>query len=123
MQGVSICQVDTTHYSIQCSYLSGSDVMSGCVYILVSVEEGVENVTGFINEDDSGEVIIDDIHDFNELIAFDWDGDDNATGNLLIIGTTDTIQMCVVEGKNIGYQLFNILKVKKPSISHQLFKY
>ena len=34
-------------YFIQCSYLSGSDV-SGCVYVLVSGEEGVENVTGFI---------------------------------------------------------------------------
>ena len=40
-------------YFIQCSYLSGSDV-SGCVYVLVSGEEGVENVTGFIERDSNG---------------------------------------------------------------------
>ena len=44
------------NYSIQCSYLNGSDV-SGCVYVLVSGEEGVENVTGFIERDSNGVTI------------------------------------------------------------------
>ena len=45
--------MDENIYFIQCSYLSGSDV-SGCVYVLVSREEGVENVTGFIERDSNG---------------------------------------------------------------------
>ena len=71
MQGVSICQVDTTHFSIQCSYLNGSDI-SGCVYVLVSREEGVNNVAGFI-ERDSNEVTLEvaNIGCYSEVLAYD----------------------------------------------------
>ena len=71
VQSVSICQVDSTQYSIQCSYLSSSDV-SGCVYVLVSREEGVENVTGFI-ERDSNEVTLEvaNIGSYSEVLAYD----------------------------------------------------
>ena len=51
--GVNFTRVDENIYFIQCSYLSGSDV-SGCIYVLVRVEEGVENVTGFIERDSNG---------------------------------------------------------------------
>ena len=71
MQGVSICQVDTTHYSIQCSYLNGSDV-SGCVYLLLSREEGVENVAGFIGRDSNGVTLeVANIGCFSEVLAYD----------------------------------------------------
>ena len=71
MQGVSICQVDTTHYSIQCSYLRGSDV-SGCVYVLVSREEGVKNVTGFIERDNNGVTLeVANIDCYSEVLAYD----------------------------------------------------
>ena len=65
-----MCQVNTTHYSIQCSYLSGSDV-SGCVYILVSREEGVENVTGFIERDSNGVTLeVANIGCYSEVLAY-----------------------------------------------------
>ena len=90
MQGVSIFQVDTTHYSIQCSYLSGSDV-SGCVYVLVSREEGVENVTGFIERDSNGVTLeVANIGCYSEVLAYD-----NTTINEILpvrtsINTNDT---------------------------------
>ena len=54
VQGVVFTRVlEEDTFSIQCNYLSGSDV-SGCVYVLVSRVEGVENVTGFIERDSNG---------------------------------------------------------------------
>ena len=71
VQGVSICQVNTTHYSIQCSYLSGSDV-SGCVYVLVSREEGMESEAGFIERDSNGVILeVANIGIYSELLAYD----------------------------------------------------
>ena len=82
MQGVSICQVDTTHYSIQCSYLSGSDV-SGCVYVLVSREEGVENVTGFIERDSNGVTLeVANIGCYSEVLAYE-----NTINEILLVRT------------------------------------
>ena len=67
----SLCQVDTTHYSIQCSYLSGSDV-SGCVYVLVSREEGVQSEAGFIKRDSYGVTLeVADIGIYSEILAYD----------------------------------------------------
>ena len=71
VQSVSICQVDNTQYSIQCGYLNGSDV-SGCVYVLVSGEEGVENVTGFIERDSNGVTLdVANIGSYSEVLAYD----------------------------------------------------
>ena len=71
VQSVSICQVDSIQYSIQCGYLNGSDV-SGCVYILVSGEEGVENVTGFIERDSTGVTLeVANIGSYSEVLAYD----------------------------------------------------
>ena len=58
-------------YFIQCSYLSGSDV-SGCVYVLVSGEEGVENVTGFIERDSNGVTLeVANIGCYSEVLAYE----------------------------------------------------
>ena len=69
VQGVVFTTVGDT-YSIQCSYLSGSDV-SGCVYVLVSREEGVENMTGFIERDSSGVILeVANIGCYSEVLAY-----------------------------------------------------
>ena len=44
MRNLTICRVGESTYSIRCSYLNGSDA-DKCQYIIVSVEEGVENTT------------------------------------------------------------------------------
>ena len=77
VQNVYIYQLDNTRYSIQCIYLSGSDV-SGCVYVLVSGVEGVENVTGFIERDSNGVTLeVANIGCYSEVLAYD-----NSTGSL-----------------------------------------
>ena len=68
VQGVVFTRVlKENTFSIQCRYLSGSNV-SGCVYILVSREEGVENVTGFIERDSTQEVVT--IGCYSEVLAY-----------------------------------------------------
>ena len=94
MQGVSICQVDTTHYSIQCSYLSGSDV-NGCVYVLMSVEEGVENVTGFIERDRNR--VVANIGSFSEVLAYD-----NTTNEIVPVKTSITSDICPITSYYTG---------------------
>ena len=77
VQGVNFTRVDENIYFIQCSYLSGSDV-SGCVYVLVSGEEGVENVTGFIERDSNGVTLeVANIGCYSEVLAYD-----NSSGSL-----------------------------------------
>ena len=72
MQNVSICQLNATTYTIQCTYLNGSD-SRGCVFVLVSREEEVEDITGTIPRSNRDGVAIElsDIMDFNVVLAFD----------------------------------------------------
>ena len=67
VQDIIISKEEDTYF-IQCSYLNGSDA-SGCVYILVSREEGMENVTGFIEREDNLEVA--NIGCYREVLAYD----------------------------------------------------
>ena len=77
VQGVNFTRIDENIYFIQCSYLNGSDVC-GCVYVLVSVEEGVENVTGFIKRDSNGVTLeVANIGCYSEVLAYD-----NSTGSI-----------------------------------------
>ena len=70
VQGVNFTRVDENIYFIQCSYLNGSDVC-GCVYVLVSGEEGVENVTGFIERDSNGVTLeVANIGCYSEVLAY-----------------------------------------------------
>ena len=93
VQSVSICQVNNTHYSIQCNYLNGSDV-SGCVYVLVSGEEGVENVTGFIERDSNGVTIeVANIGCHSEVLAYD-----DSTGSLPV-RTNISKETCPIVGE------------------------
>ena len=84
-------------YFIQCSYLSGSDV-NGCVYVLVGREEGVENVTGFIERDSNGVTLeVANIGCYGEVIAYD-----NATINeILPVRTSITDEACIITTSGI----------------------
>ena len=100
MQGVA---VDTTRNSIQCSYLSGSDVI-GCVYVLVSRVEGVENVTGFIERDSNGVTLeVANIGCYSEVLAYE-----NTTINeILPVRTSiNTNETCpIVTGKQLPLKI------------------
>ncbi len=52
VEEVSFRLVENTTYSIQCSYISGSNAR-GCVFILVGGVDGVANITGIINRTSS----------------------------------------------------------------------
>ena len=84
-------------YSIQCSYLSGSDV-NGCVYVLVSSEEGVENVTGFIERDSNGVTLeVANIGCYCEVLAYD----NNTINQVQPVRTSITDETCLITTGNI----------------------
>ena len=101
VQSVVFTRVEENTYSIQCSYLSGSDI-SGCVYILVSREEGVENVTGFIEKDSNGVTLeVANIGCYSEVLAYD-----NNTRNPHVKTNIITSEICptTTTGKTIFHQ-------------------
>ncbi len=93
MEEVRLCLVEDTTYSIQCSYISGSNAR-GCVFILVGGVEGVANITGVINRTSSEGVRIEvpNISNYREVLAFDLESD-NTTGILPVRGNI-TFDMC-----------------------------
>ena len=97
VQGVNFTRVDENIYFIQCSYLSGSDV-SGCVYVLVSGEEGVENVTGFIERDSNGVTLeVANIGCYSEVLAYD-----NSTGSIPVKTNIPLTETCSsIGGKSL----------------------
>lgn len=98
MQNVSICQVEGNTFTIQCSYLSGSDA-NGCFYILVSGVDGMENVTGRIERGNSGEETLAESPGVIELLAFDWEAD-GTIGDINVTRTAGNIEPChIVAGK------------------------
>ena len=73
--------------------MNGSDV-SGCVYILVSGEEGVRNVTGFIERDSNGVTLeVANIGCYSEVLAYD-----DSTGSLPV-RTNISKEACPIVGK------------------------
>ena len=111
VQGVEFTIVGDI-YTIQCSYLSGSDV-NGCVYVLVSREEGVENVTGFIERDSNG-LEVANIGCYSEVLAYD-----NNTRSLAvkasIIVTSAICPTTIYTGKAITYMVMMISLVPRSS--------
>ena len=96
IQDIIISKEEDTYF-IKCIYLNGSDV-SGCVYILVSREEGVENVTGFIEREDSLEVT--NIGCYREVLAYD-----NNTEFLPVNKSTNDISD-ICNGKQLAIKIF-----------------
>ncbi len=82
VQSVSICLVGGTTYSIQCSYVMGSNAR-GCVYFIMGTAVG--NVTGAIVRSNSEGVTVElpTLDGYNEVLAYDWESD-NSTGTLPI---------------------------------------
>ena len=104
VQGILFTRIHVDIYFIQCSYLSGSDVR-GCVYVLVSREEGVENVTGFIERDINGVTLeVANIGCYGEVIAYD-----SATINeILPVRTSITDEVCIITTS--GIIMFTVLR-------------
>ncbi len=96
LEEVQLYLVENTTYSIQCSYISGSNAR-GCVFILVGGVEGVANITGIVNRTSSEGVRIKvpNIGCYREVLAFDLESD-NTTGTLPVRGniTMITMDMC-----------------------------
>ena len=98
-------------YSIQCSYLSGSDV-SGCVYVIVSREEGVENKTGFIKRDSNAEVA--NIGCYSEVLA-----QENITGVLPVMTNITTNDTTCTTGKQLFFFLCIIIIICRHYYDHK----
>ncbi len=92
MEGVRLCLVGNTTYSIQCSYISGSNAR-GCVFILVG-GVGVANITDIINRTSSEGVRIEipNIDLYSEVLAFDLESDN--TTDILAVRGNITFDMC-----------------------------
>ena len=94
VQEVKLCQVRSDIYSIQCSYINGSDAQ-GCTYTLVSNTTEIENITGIINRKnlEGKQVKISDKNSYVELLAYDLESD-NTTGTLPIRGNINSGAVC-----------------------------
>ena len=113
MQEVVLYELGNGSYSIQCSFLSGSDA-HGCVYVLIG-GEGVRNVTGIIERESAEGVTLENLFGcYTELQAYDWEAD-NTTGTTPIrIPIEYSAEMCTVPTSEprkytIQYTLFSIL--------------
>ena len=98
-------------YSIQCGYLNGSNV-SGCVYILVSRVEGVENVTGFIERDSDGVTLeVANIGCYSEVLAYE-----NTTNEIIPVRTNIiTSEVCpITVGKQLPLKARNLFNFFPP---------
>ena len=93
VQGIVVCQVNDSTYSIQCTYLSGRNA-SGCVYILVSEEERVGNITGTIEgfNSEGGVIGVGDILTYNRILAYDLE-DGTVIGTLPLVVPISTISI------------------------------
>ena len=94
VQNVNISQIgNTSNYSIQCSYVEGSDAL-GCAYTFSA--DGVESVTGNISRNIIEGVIVElpDVSCFNEVLVYDWESD-GTIGTLPVpVDNSSTISMC-----------------------------
>ena len=92
------CHKDGCTVLIRCIYLSGSDAR-GCVYTLVSGEEGVRNVTGTIERGDTAKEIS-LAHPYGQLVVYDLERDgtmgDIPAGRIDISSATNVDQCLTV---------------------------
>lgn len=70
IQAVFFTREQGDTYSIRCSFLTGGDA-SGCVYVLLSGEVGVKNITGSIDRNSSGvSLVVANIGCYSEVLAY-----------------------------------------------------
>ena len=72
VQGVSLCQLNETSFSITCTFLSGSTAR-GCFYTVVSTSND-RSVSGRIERGNSSEGAA-DLSVYDEVILLAWDSD------------------------------------------------
>ena len=95
VQSVTANREENNTFSIQCSYITGSDAL-GCVYTLVSKIEKINNITGIINRTSLGVLIdIPDAGCYEIILAYDWESD-NTTGTLPIRGVINYDGPCKI---------------------------
>ena len=91
VQAVFLGILDVNVYTIRCTYLNNTDVR-GCKYILVSIEERLDNITGVIKRGILNEAVvtIQSIGCYREILAY---GDDDSVEPLPISLRID-LQLC-----------------------------
>ena len=112
MEIVIVCRREETIYSVQCSYINGSNA-KGCVYVLVSMVVG--NITGTIKRTNSeGDLVtISNIGCYKAVLAYDWESD-NTTGTLPIRGNINSNETCPIT--SIIKNILNIIIYESISI-------
>ena len=79
-----MCLVEGSIYSIQCSYIAGSNIASGCSYVLVGVVEDTRNINGSIHMSSTVNQDVPNIKDYGRILVYD-------EGNVLVMnGTLDS---------------------------------
>ena len=90
-------------YSIQCSFIAGSDA-SGCGYVLVGV--GVENITGVISQKSTERLQLDKLTDYSILEVFDVSKENaNNSNELVLTIPLNSVLKCVLPGGFTGTYL------------------
>ena len=80
VQGVSVCLVEGSTYSIQCNFIAGSKA-SGCSYVLVCVLEGIGGINGTIDERHTVNEDVPCNNDYGMILVYDED-------NVLVMNET-----------------------------------
>lgn len=100
VQEVDFTREDNITFSIMCHFINGSDI-NGCFYILVSDQEVLEDVTGFIAMDSIGETVeVVNIGCYTDLLAYDWKIGMPITTSLPVRATFNfTSEECTLTGQ------------------------
>ena len=65
-----MCLVEGSIYSIQCSYIAGSNNVSGCSYVLVSVVQDTRDIHGTIDESNTVNKDVPNLGDYGRILVY-----------------------------------------------------
>ena len=65
-----MCLVEDSTYSIQCSYIAGSNNTSRCSYVLVSVVEDTRDISGTTDGNSTANKDIPNIKDYGRILIY-----------------------------------------------------
>ena len=66
-----MCLVEGSIYSIQCSYIAGSNSVSWCSYVLVSVLQDTRDIHGTIDESSTVNKDVPNLGDYGRILVYD----------------------------------------------------
>ena len=66
-----MCLVEGSIYSIQCSYIAGSNSVSGCSYVLVSVVQDTRDIHGTIDESSTVNKDVPNLGGYGRILVYD----------------------------------------------------